>query len=159
MIMLNENARHLFEFWFQKGVLEAGVWNDGVRFFYLYLCLNIIMANLSEEDRDRQMLDWIVANDNPLKSAFERRLEYRPFTDQLERLRSMCPVGDSRPNSQRQVNITEATNFQEVLNVIYQIRCNFFHGNKPTSIQRNQMLIETSTYILKYWLEAIYNRP
>lgn len=155
--MLNETARGLFNFWFDKGINE-GNWNDGTKFFYFYLCFNVLMANFSSQNSDRQMLNWLKREDSPLKRAFVRRLEYQPFVHQLQLLQEECPIDDSREWSNKRVNITDTANFNQVIECLYQVRCNFFHGNKPTSIERNQRIISASTHILKYWLEVIYTR-
>jgi hypothetical protein len=104
------------------------------------------------------MLDWVKREENILHRAFQRRLSYEPLIEQLERLKNLSPIVDARSHSSKQVRISERDDFKHVLEAIYQIRCNFFHGNKPTWVDRNQRLIESSTYILKYWLEVIYTR-
>lgn len=152
--MFNQDIRNLFVYWYLKGVSE-GEWYDGIKFFYFYLCFNIIMANLSNENSDRRMLNWIESNDNVLKDSFTQRLEYKAFLEQVNYLQRLCPVIDSRQNADREVTITDPRNFTEIVEVVYQVRCNFFHGNKPIGIHRNQELIKTCSLLLKYWLEQV----
>jgi hypothetical protein len=116
------------------------------------------MANLSGENSDRRMLNWVKRNESSLSRAFERRITYQPFVQRLQELQRMAPVADARPGIDDEKNIRDLNNMGQILEVIYKIRCNFFHGNKLLTIDRNRRLIETSTYLLKYWMEVIYTR-
>lgn len=154
---MDGTSRILFEYWFQKGI-DEGEWSDGSKFFCFYLCLNILMANLSEENSDRKMLNWIKNNESSLSRAYARRMTHEPFLERLEQLKRMTPVADARPGINDDKIIRDIANMGQVLEVVYKIRCNFFHGNKLLTFDRNRRLIETSTYLLKYWLEVIYTR-
>lgn len=155
--MLTGSSRTLFEHWFEKGINE-GEWDDGSKFFCFYLCLNVLMANLSKENSDRNILNWIKKNRSVLSRAFKEQITQQPFIDRLEELKRMSPVPDARPGVNGDKSIRDINNMGQVLEVIYKIRCNFFHGNKMLNVDRNQRLIELSSYILKDWMEVIYNQ-
>lgn len=152
--MLNDTIRHLFTYWYNKG-LQEGRWEDGIKFFYFYLCLNILMANISGERTDYGMLTWTKKHRNVLRTAFNNKLEEQSFREHLELLRSESPILDSRPHSNKRTYLRNIESMGQVLNTIYQIRCNFFHGNKPLAIPRNERLITTSTHILQEWMSAL----
>jgi len=155
--MLTGSSRTLFKHWFRKGINEEE-WNDGSKFFCFYLCLNILMANLSKENSDRKMLNWVKRNDSVLSRAFAEKINHQPFVVRLEELKRMSPVSDARTGVNGDKSIRDINNMGQVLEVVYKIRCNFFHGNKLLTVDRNRRLIETSTYLLKYWMEDIHTQ-
>lgn len=153
---LNKEERALFDYWFTMGVFGDGAWNTGERFHHLYFALLAIVNGLAGEMNDKQKFDWIKLNENIIRDAFLRRLESHDFIQGLEELKRLTPVRDSRkPEVER--SISDVHNMAEVLDVIYMIRCNYAHGNKPDN-DRNARLFEASSKVLKNWLEVLYTR-
>lgn len=152
--MLDNENRILFNQWFDRGIERSVEWRDGDAFSEFYRAFNVVMATLSGKKMDRQMLEWVKTQESMLKDAFEKRLEYEPFIVQLNLLKKMCPIHDGRDGG-NPLEINDIRNMGQVLEVIYRIRCNFFHGNKPVDIDRNQRFFDVGAHILKYWLEVI----
>lgn len=153
---MSEETRELFNHWLLTGTSRPGNWNNGEDFSYFWFAFNVVMADISGQRGDRRMLNWIKNNDNLLRDAFEARLAHEPFIERLMQLQRMCPVADARDLSE--VTILNIRDMGEVIEVIYKIRCNFMHGNKPSN-GRNDPLFEVSAHILKYWLEVVYISP
>lgn len=115
------------------------------------------MAHLSSKNQDSEMKKWLKLNNNLLKDAFTDLLNSKSFLEYLYSLKKLSPITDNRNNNQkRKVVITDPQNFDQILDAIYQIRCNFFHGTKNLDEKRDVMLIEYSTRILEKWIGAIY---
>ncbi len=155
--MPNKAVKKLFNYWFERGNQEES-WEDGIKFFYFYLSFNIAIAYLSQENHDKDMLNWLKNHPNSIEKAFRRRLESAEFLKQLNILKGLAPIKDNRPKSQEEKPIDSVTNFDQILGAIYQVRCNFFHGSQVLNYSKDQSIIQCSTYILKYWMEVLYTR-
>ena len=72
------------------------------------------------------------------------------FKLNVEALKSASPVYDMRyPNdSNKAKKINDINDLREVLDVIYQIRCNLFHGAKDIEIDRDNKLVKLAYDIL-----------
>lgn len=68
-------------------------------------------------------------------------------------------VVDMRLNSNNMVYFREGENScTDFFKVLYQIRCNFFHGNKEVSDSRNEVLIRWSyEYLNIFWKKFLEN--
>ena len=69
------------------------------------------------------------------------------FNKYFKELKSLCPVENSQ--NQRKVSITN-DNLEDVIKVIYRVRCNLFHGRKnPNDVSsRDFKLIDASFRLL-----------
>ncbi len=155
-VQLSTEARNLFQQWFDEATFSQGDWNTGNRFELFYFALTTVGRDFSKETRDSQMLDWLKVHDSPVGDAFQHRLQSASFLQRLEQLKRLSPVKDSR-NIAIERSIFDIRDMGQVLDVIYMIRCNYAHGNKPTN-DRNARLFEAGAHILKEWLEVIYTR-
>lgn len=140
------------------------IWVDRVRtskdsfvnFFILYMCLDAWMSMGSELGNDTGKKNWIKKEDNYLhRSWHESRHESHEALRELQRL---SPVKDLSPSRRGDlVPLSDIDNFSEIFDFIYQIRCNLFHGGKMALSARNQNLVESSSKVLREWVECILN--
>jgi hypothetical protein len=68
-------------------------------------------------------------------------------------------VADMRPNRQIESMaqaFDDINNFEQFLSVVYQIRCNLFHGNKNPYSDADALLVEAAFNSLLVFLERIY---
>lgn len=69
------------------------------------------------------------------------------------------PVKDMTPNMPPNPKIIiDTKNLEEVINVIYRIRCNLFHGGKEIDMSPDKEYIENAAIILYYLLSAILHK-
>jgi hypothetical protein len=140
-----------FRHWYLRAQSEPSDTN-GDRFIFLYMCMNVIMAHASGTDVDAQMIDWMKKNPNVIKSMFEKLINAKNgiFSDSvvaLQKITQEKPLESNKPNKPP-ITIDDPSNFGQVLDVIYRIRCNLIHGcNKPDD-QRDLSLIKFGTEIL-----------
>ena len=150
----------LVRVWAEKGKQERDVFS---KFIFYYFCFNALTAHFSQEDRDRAMLNWIYANDNPIKTEFGKLVEANDyFQNSLTTLKGYGKVYDNRKKYQQKfVEVKDIKNINEVLDVVYQIRCNLFHGSKSPSEVRDQKLASTASRILGKLVGCVLanNRP
>jgi len=93
------------------------------------------------------MIEWAKKNSD-LVTRFSNLLANDDgFKANVIALKNKCPIERSRPyNGSDQIVITNVGNFDEVLEAIYVIRCNFFHGHK--SPDESRVLIEIAYHLL-----------
>ncbi len=151
---MDEKVKRLIKSWRAKAKSERDVFS---RFVFLYFCFNATIANLSEKESDAQMINWICANDNPLKSRFLQLIDLENhyyFSQRLTVLKQLTPVHSNLKNKPA-ITINGIRNFEEVIRAIYYVRCNLFHGCKSPNDARDYKLAKVSGDILQKLISAI----
>jgi len=128
------------------------------QFISLWFAFNSWGTYLSKEDRDTDMFNWIKRN-TKLPQIFEELTKSNPeFISKLQRL-SQYEVLDMRPRHQGESkSISDLHSLDQVLQVIYQIRCNLFHGQKSMIDPHDKELVELAFCILSRIFEPIINQ-
>lgn len=153
---MEERVQGLVKLWSAKAKRERDPFS---RFVYLYFCFNAIIANLSGEEYDSQMISWACGNNNLLKRRFSQlhKLEGNNyFPQRLEALKNLTPIQSNLRNKPDRT-ITDIHNFEEVIRAIYYVRCNLFHGCKSPNSVRDQKLVKVSADILQKLISPPYN--
>ena len=103
------------------------------------------------------MLHWVKRNTR-LPQIFEELIENDPdFVAKLQKL-SQYKVLDMRPGHQGESkSINDIRSLDQVLDVIYQIRCNLFHGQKSMIDPHDRELVELAFQILSKIFRPIIN--
>lgn len=157
-MLSDESLKNLVRDWAQKAKNENK--DPFSKFLFGYVCLNALMAYLSQENTDKEMKEWLKNNPNVVKDIFHEICNDRDFfLPQLETLKRMSPISDARiRNQEPDVIIPIATDFNAVLDAIYMIRCNLFHGRKDPSNRRDQDLVILGGKILDKWMSSLVPR-
>lgn len=114
---------------------------------------------MSKKDKDSEMLRWIkIHTDLPVihKTLIKNDPEF------LQRIKKLAQytVLDMRPGHQGESkSISDLNSLDELLDVIYQIRCNLFHGQKSRIDPHDRELVELAFYILSKMFEPIVDKP
>jgi hypothetical protein len=147
---MNEHIKTLIGWWQVKGQKES---DPFVKFFIFYVCFDAWITAESGKDSDRGKLHWFTSTNNCLK---ERRLDFwrSPQTQALlKSLQMLSPVEDMRPNHRGEYKaLNDINSLEEVVNFIYQIRCNLFHGSKSPMADRDAQLVDLSGRLLEKWI-------
>ena len=160
--MINARVRRLVMRWYGKARRETDVFSE---FVYLYFCINALMSNLSGERTDRGALNWLYTNDNPLRDVWERFHQRKSIDDCIARLRRLAPVPTHRPvHVPQHLVISDAGAMNEVMDYIYQVRCNLFHGRKDPQDNMDAAYVRACNGILKPLVREVIadfdeNRP
>jgi hypothetical protein len=154
---MNSEISELIGWWITKeDILNAGERPTPafVTFFIYYMCLDAWLTAESQEDTDRKKTQWLIGTENELKNAFE----HGGFNkSDLIGLKDLSPVEDMRPrHAGEYVFLHDTDNLEEVINFIYQIRCNLFHGGKSPVDERDNTLVFLAGNFLKNWLRWVY---
>lgn len=125
-----------------------------VKFFILYMCFDAWMTSESGKDSDEKKKQWIKQDGNLLHQYW--KTGRHESIDFLKGLKGLSPVKDLRPGHQNSFEkLTDINNFKQVVDFIYQIRCNLFHGGKSAIDGRDRELVEYSYHVLLEWLNVI----
>ena len=112
------------------------------------------MTAESGEDHDKKKLDWLINEDNVLKTHWSGILNGEQFHSWLNGLKKIGIVNDMRPkNPGPPKELTDVYDFEQVIRFIYQIRCNLFHGSKSPVDSNDRALVRCSAKILEKWIQ------
>jgi hypothetical protein len=129
---------------------NQGLHDEFIRFFIYYMCLDAWMTSESGQDLDKQKLAWLLKDGGLLKKVFASK-EFNMHD--TASLKALSPIVDMRPGHEAQpVHLHDAENLEEVVNFIYQIRCNLFHGGKSPASGRDSDLVFFAGEFLKNWI-------
>jgi hypothetical protein len=142
--------------WFKRSQgLRARKYTIFDQFISLWFAFNSWGTYLSKKGKDIDMLNWVKTNTKLpqiLKELIEKDLE---FAMKLQRL-SQYEVLDMRPDHQGQSkSISDIRSVDQVLDVIYQIRCNLFHGQKSMIDPHDKELVELAFYVLSKMFKPV----
>ena len=151
---MDENVRrtvNLINAWRDRA---SDVDDDFLRFFILYMCLDAWMVSVSQLDRDDKKCEWVKQGGNALLDGWA---QYNAgLEDSLAELKELCLIEDLRPeNPSKPKSLNNADNFAEVFDVVYQVRCNLFHGGKSPDDERDVAFVRASVPILERWIDQI----
>lgn len=150
---MDQELKNRLSWWHLKAKRERkDYW---VRFVLYYLIFDAFISSESGKGNDIQKLRWFYDNNNSFKDSFDGCWRTR-LLPQAQELKSLCPVYDMRPGSSRNVTINDENDVSEVFDVIYQIRCNLFHGSKDVIDENDSNLVYYAGQFMKeaidWWL-------
>jgi hypothetical protein len=144
---MSQETRSLISWWKIRAESET---DPFIKFFIMYMCLDAWITEGSGEEYDRDKLKWLKSKDNPLR-------EYWTTTPNkkvpLQGLAKIGQVEDMHPKRRgRIVYLKSVDDFDQVIDFIYQIRCNLFHGGKSYMNTNDTRLVTSSARILENWI-------
>jgi hypothetical protein len=149
--MDERRVRNLVKGWHQRSRIEGDL---TTKFVFLWFCFNAWLAFESNEDTDREMINWLKdprAAGSQLRSSFKLAAGSTVFSGHLKALAGYSPIS-STGRRQRVVQIGSAEDFPDVVEGIYQVRCNLFHGGKEPGNPRDDKLVRVCALILEKWV-------
>jgi hypothetical protein len=121
---------------------------------FLWFCFNAWLAYESEEDTDRAMIDWLTgrpAQTSQLRAAYDSAMRSEVFVGYMQALADQSPIV-SNGRRPREVRIHSLEDVTGIVNGVYQVRCNLFHGSKRAGDSRDETLVRTCARILEQWV-------
>jgi len=134
--------------WFKRSQKQRTK-NFGIfdQFISLWFAFNSWGTFVTKSDADWLMIRKL-KTDRALLSSFGSLLSNEDFRADVERLAEYS-VLDMRPGHEHeQINISNPEDFGQVLDTIYKIRCNLFHGQKSEINPHDRELVTLSFRIL-----------
>lgn len=158
-----ENARinRLIRDWYQRSqgiaVREPDAFD---KFMYLWVSFDAWSKIASREVSGRGAINFCKSEKSLVAEHQCLLTTDTEFGHNVARLKEMCPIRKiTRKKKQlvgEEVRINNVAEFGEVLETIYTIRNNFFHGDKSPNSARDLELVELAFQILsKVYAEAV----
>ena len=118
------------------------------KFMSLWVAFNAWGTYQSKKGKDAEMLSWIKINTDLPRIHAELMKDNEDYRYKVVRL-AQYEVLDMRPGHEGQSkSINDINSFDQLLDVIYQIRCNLFHGQKSEIDPHDCELVDLAFHIL-----------
>ena len=143
------NWRYFTDNWLERAERERGYIDDGDRFISLWIAFNGWMRGKFGEDMgDRRQIESVKGKSD-FKRVFNKfKTEDTAFSECLEELEALPVMGMRFRNNREDIYKYDGT-FETLIEVIYQVRCNLFHGRKNINEdERDLELVKLSYRIL-----------
>ena len=151
--MEEQQIQSLVTGWHQRARRER---NDPIsQFVFLWICFNAWLSYESGLDADAAMLSWLkgaARERSQLVTSFDLATASDTFRTNLRALAGLSPIHGTRRSNPRVVHIAGDQDFDGIVDGIYQVRCNLFHGGKRANDARDQKLVMASARILEKWV-------
>lgn len=134
--------------WFERSQKQrTRVFTIFDQFISLWFSFNSWGTYLTKKDTDREMINQVKTN-NALLTTYSNLIKNDDFKRDVSRL-AEYGVWDMRPNHEDKLTtISDVNDFGQILDAIYQVRCNLFHGQKSIINPHDFELVELSFRIL-----------
>ena len=141
-----------------------------IRFFMLYASFNSRISRDSGKLSDHDMIRWVKNRTSPYRDRFNYLIENDPDFKSNVELLSHIRVRNIREEKreQRVLNagkqykprnkfrmMENERDFDTLIDIIYQVRCNLFHGGKNVRLRLEKYLIELCYNILNSLYEPM----
>jgi len=152
-----ERIKSLIKTWNSKAEQETDIFS---KFVFLWFCFNAWLSYESNRDNDRDMINWLknAYNHPALCVAFEN-IRNSGVIDELVNLSPIRgDLSQSRQDRRSNIEIRDNQDFQNIVEALYRIRCNLFHGRKDADDERDQKLVRACANILSDWTRELIKR-
>lgn len=153
--MKEDRIKNLIRAWRERSHNEG---DQFASFVFIWFCFNAWLEFLSERRTDREMLEELKSKSANMASLIETYDSARNSDNLFNRsLRDLINKSKEKPirdvRGQRQpISISDEDDFSNIIEVIYRIRCNLFHGGKDANDTRDQVLVKDAAMILRQWI-------
>lgn len=143
--------------WLKRAERSNEQVDDGDRFVSLWIAFNAwLKGKYGEDTIDHALIEEAKKNDDLKKVFNEMKANSQDFSIALKKIQGK-PVADMRYiNNSNRTKVYDGR-YESLLDVLYQVRCNLFHGRKdPKENKRDFELISLAYQILlplfkEYW--------
>jgi hypothetical protein len=111
------------------------------RFISLWIAFEAWATNESNSVNSREIINWVKRS--PMKDIFER--DNQKIKSYLNDLHKIGEIRNHRGRPKRYDNIND---FSQLIEVIYQIRNNLFHGHKSPTDKEDERIVTLAYNIL-----------
>jgi len=125
------------------------------RFISLWISFNAWGYHEIETDKDRQMIDDLKKNQKMLESYDKAKLD-KQFMKKLHDI-SNDKIKTYKPKPEY-VWLDNDKSLNTLLEMIYKIRCNLFHGRKDRNTERDKNLVKWARIVLTCIFDHLKDR-
>jgi len=175
----NGQSREIVKSWYNRAITPPSESYDYFdRFISLWVSFNCYFVSehyvelnekYKKEPSERQHIDFIAANPE-YNTIYATLLDAPSFSKNINKMLSLLQevthykgkVADMRPdkieNEDYAKEFTDKNSFSQFINVVYQVRCNLFHGNKSPYNDRDSRIVEAFFEGFAEFCNAIYQK-
>lgn len=126
------------------------------RFMCHWICFNAWLDHQSGKYTDRQMLNWLKeqsVDSSDIIASYEAMKLTTIGNQNLTVLVSMGPILDGK--GREDIVMASIDDRDNIIEAIYRIRCNLFHGGKRSSDTRDTKLVSCVNHIMTKWVDDL----
>lgn len=138
--------------WIEKGDTSSSHFDQ---FICYWIAFNCYYANKTEHDSDRKAIHRLKSSTDVIY-LFEELSKRNESV--LEKLREISPVRDDREGSGKSPCHIKDLSFSEVIDLLYQVRCNLFHGIKNLGTERDNKVVSACAPVLGVLVKEFRNK-
>lgn len=139
--------RHRLSWWWLRAKNETDIW---IKFFLYWMMFDAYITEGSGSSSDQKKIRWFIDNDNEIKELIPGYWGNLPDNYSIQILKASSPLIDTRPDRiGKRHFLNDPSNLEEVVNFIYHIRCNLFHGSKDLQQGRDEALVMAAGNLIK----------
>ena len=154
--MIDDELKELVQGWYRNKAKDEE--EPFFKFMCLWICFNAWLEFESGESIDRSMINWIKSprsDSSGLWAAYEAMLSTDTGTQNIKNLIASCPIGGTRGPA---LDISNTNDSDNIIEVLYRIRCNLFHGGKAEGNVRDIKLVTYANGVLSKWMAELIAR-
>jgi hypothetical protein len=146
----------IIHMWYERAQMSTDPFD---KFIYVWISFEAFASNYTEEDSPFDVRNSL-KNDPNIVILYKILMKTKPFSEKIMNLKKECPIYDTRKqhydDPKFSKTICDPNNFGEVLEVLYKIRNNLFHGGKRPDKERDRKLATLSFFVLYDLLDTIF---
>jgi len=154
--MKEERIKNLIRTWREKSHNEG---DQFASFVFIWFCFNAWLVHLSNKQADKEMLNELIRKSRNMVSLIKAydaahasdEFFKRSLQDLINKSKEE-PIKDVRNSNKPPISIKDENDFTNIVEAIYRIRCNLFHGGKDANDTRDQVLVRDAAMILRQWI-------
>jgi len=125
------------------------IWDDKwLSFMLCWVIFDSYLTEISKSDTDKERLLFFLKEENSFRKAISENPNF--IKEFGSKFKNLLPVYDMRPNHSTEFKeVTNEDNLDQVINFVYQIRCNLFHGAKNIRNHRDAELVSVGERFLR----------
>lgn len=158
--MNEQRIKNLIDGWRRKTHQEGDPFS---KFVFIWFCFNAWMEYLSNKKTDREMLDELKSRKSNMSNFADifyaaldsRENHFRSNVMALVHQSQEKSIENTRDKSKAPISIKDEYDFENIVEAIYRIRCNLFHGGKDPNDSRDQVLVNAAQRILMRWIDDL----
>jgi hypothetical protein len=133
----------IFYSWIKKGESDSNSFDAFISFFIAFNCYYSHMTN---ENNDAEAHKKLVA-DPDIQLAYSNLFAHE--ADLIKSIKKITPITDMRIGKSGNKKDVTTFSLEEIIGVLYMVRCNLFHGSKGGDSKRDREIVEICAPIVK----------
>ena len=160
---MDDDSRRLIRAWLQVARDETPALGENLaaffRFMALWMAFNAYLTRRYPDSNGDHGKVETFAQDRPSKEAHCAALanqDYLAAVQTLKESHGVRGIRDMRPNRNDVREIRNERCLREVMDCVYQVRCNLFHGDKAFSDERDHALVKAAYTIVWTHMKPLF---